>query len=217
MAWEQLTLGLPESPAAGLLEYWRGYSWTSPPALDGFAEGTVATPRWAGRVTRTLMLDNGAFPAWRDGQELSFESQVEAMGPYLERSRWVVAPDIVAGGAASWSRSLRALRLWWPMRDRLLLPLQEGISLDAAIEAGEDAGGLFIGGATHGFKIAATRALRDRGFAGRIHVGRIAKPRHLAALCEAADSIDNTTWVRAQVANQKIDLALLLRRFIRPR
>ena len=201
----------------GRIRYYAGYSWTTPEVVKPFSRGQVATPRWAKRVKGPLMLDNGAWPAFRDGVELPFSKQVAAMAPFIERAEWIIAPDKVAAGEESWVRTRRALALWHEHAHKMLLPVQEGADLSEVVAWGRHAGGLFVGGSTYDWKIAVSKMLRGLGFEGVIHVGRIARPQHLSALSGVADSIDNTTWVRAQNYNKALPLAALLRQYIEPR
>jgi hypothetical protein len=167
------------------------------------------------------MLDNGAFPAWRDGITLTgremFLAQRDAIADLGGRVRWAIAPDIVAGGEDSWRRSLT----WAPELQALgvevLLPVQEGQHLRRCAEQAQEMGaGLFVGGATKGWKIAAARRLREFAPDAHIHVGRVALAGHLQRLAGVIDSFDSTYWVRAQEHNKRRSLTEITPFLTRP-
>ncbi len=174
--------------------------------------GVVVTPRYArqfvaevrGELSERVILDNGAFPAWRDGRELSLSAQLDGLREALEHlsPEWLVVPDVVADADASWRRTLAALVELRDVRAGMLLAMQDGMDVArvAEVARAHDAG-VFIGGSDWRFKYGALRALMGLGVRW-VHVGRASKRSHLQTCCDLhADSCDSTTYLRRQRYN----------------
>lgn len=151
-----------------------------------------------------VMLDNGAYPAYRDGLELSFVDQLDGLLASLELfpdAAWLVAPDVVAEPRRSWARTTQSLATLEPFGlSRVLVPFQNGMSLDhvagLALELGS---GVFVGG-TLDWKLQAAARLEARGL--YVHVGRVASDAQLAACARhGVSSIDSTSFLRRQHHN----------------
>ena len=141
-------------------------------------------------------IDNGAFPAWSNGEEWDEDAFLRALDwteGHSAKPRWVVVPDVVTDAEATMESWVR----WAPrMRERglrLALAVQDGMTPADAEPLGADV--IFVGGSTE-WKMG---TLTDwcRAFP-RVHVGRINGLRGLMA-CHAAgaESVDGTGYFRA--------------------
>jgi len=160
-------------------------------------------------LSERTILDNGAFPAFERGLgRLPLAEQLggvhEAMasiGPLVE---WIVAPDVVGDGAASRSRTEASLpELEGYGLGRLLIALQEGTDFGWALGLARELGaGVFIGGATDGFKVRALGLIESMGGARWVHVGRVNR-FDMFDVCarSAADSCDTSSLLRGQAHN----------------
>ena len=215
-------LGFSEmlNEGAGDLLIFSGYSFTIEKEILDLSSGLVAGPKWAKKCLReypshNIILDNGAFPAWKSGLSLSYEQQIEdvlrAVDHAQDRLIAVIAPDIVGGAAESWLRTIKSLDQLLGLP--LLLPIQEGIDIEEAVRAADylDAG-LFIGGATMRFKIEAAKTIGGRVYT---HAGRINRDGWLHTFSNLVDAVDSTTWVRSQTWNKRFNWAHILRRYVR--
>lgn len=139
-------------------------------------------------------LDNGAFPAWNNGEPWNAEAFRRLLAWATRQAqppRWVLVPDVVADRAATlarwreWAPYVRAYG--WP----LAFAAQDGMT-PADVPA--DADVVFLGGGTE-WKRAAI-APWCKAFP-RVHVGRINTYEWLS-YCEraGAESCDGTGWFR---------------------
>ena len=131
-------------------------------ALDAAGWGMLITPdsyrparvEFALSRGMPLALDNGAFAAWSRGEDWEktqregFEKRAEELGGVVS---WIVAPDIVAGGA----RSLELSQAWIPwLLERtplVMLPVQDGMTPEdvaPVIAEHHPRVGIFLGGST---------------------------------------------------------------------
>jgi hypothetical protein len=131
-------------------------------ALDAAGWGMLITPdsyrparvEFALSRGMPLALDNGAFAAWSRGEDWEktqregFEKRAEELGGLVS---WIVAPDIVAGGA----RSLELSEAWIPwLLERtplVMLPVQDGMTPEdvaPVIAEHHPRVGIFLGGST---------------------------------------------------------------------
>jgi hypothetical protein len=63
------------------------------------------------RIGQSVMLDNGAFSAWRRGHVPDWAAYYEWCGPWLDcPTTWAVIPDVIGGGAADNDRLISE----WP-------------------------------------------------------------------------------------------------------
>ena len=209
---------------AGSLRYLAGYSFSVPERVRPYIHGIVSTPRWVDRAAASypwpIMLDNGAFPAWRDGVTLDPVGSMRAMraacAKHGERVVSLIAPDIIAGGERSWrvTAHYAARMREWSQGRRIFLPVQEGQNLELVVRYAQESDcDLFVGGATHEFKCSTSEALRALWPGAYIHVGRIAADGDLYWHSSRADSFDNTSFVRAQHYNKRQPYELQLGRY----
>jgi len=164
------------------------------------AGGKVRSPR-----VFPCMVDNGAYGAWRSGNEWNgdrFIRSLESIGTLLH---FVVAPDIVAGGNDSLGHSIR-----WHARVKpfgpVYLAVQDGMNVNDIIRHAETGAwaGLFVGG-TKAWKWRTARQwcriARSNGMG--CHIGRAATPRGMRVAWEiGATSIDGNQplWSRRHMA-----------------
>lgn len=151
---------------------------------EGLGE-CVCPEEWPPR-RRPFFLDNGAFRAWRAGRPFDEVAFTRTLA-LAAGADFVVAPDVVAGGAASLDLS----RSWLHRLDgRVYLAVQDG--MDPGVDlAGFD--GVFVGG-TLPWKLARGAEWVEAAHrAGRpCHIGRVGTPRRVAwARAIGADSIDS--------------------------
>jgi hypothetical protein len=95
--------------------------------------------------------DNGAYGDWTAGRpfdEARFRAEVQRMRTEdRQRPDFIVAPDIVAGGAESLARSVE----WLPQLADvapIFLAVQDGMTTNDVRAAASGFGGLFVGGTT---------------------------------------------------------------------
>lgn len=215
------------------LDYWAGYTWSMPlGAQIDYCRGIVLAPRWAERFLRDwakieererlgLMLDNGAFGAWKTKTPLSYEEQVETMRQAIDvipRPEYVVLPDVVGDPDASWVRAQRAAVDFEDfVADRAAaLVLQDGANVENYVAFAQELGALvFIGGAKKLWKMEALAQVREKAPDLRVHVGRISREDALAKACElGAQSFDTTTFLRQQNDNKAIDWKSRFERYV---
>lgn len=205
---------------AGKLRIYSGFSFTIKPEILDLSVGLVSGPKWVAKSCRQfpkhkILLDNGAFPAWCAGVELSFEEQIKSVvqaARFVDQQRLldgIIAPDIVGAGEKSWKRTMRSLKFLEGYK--LLLPVQEGVNIEQAIDVCRQRScGLFIGGKSFAFKLKAAQQINGRVYT---HAGRISKDGWLHTFSSLVDAVDSTTWVRSQHWNQKTNWAEILRRY----
>lgn len=152
-------------------------------------------------------IDNGAWTAHQQGQPFddgAFVTCVDLLGRAAE---WVAAPDIVCGGPASLAMSLRWLAWCLDRTERVLLPVQNGMTAADLAPHLSPRVGIFVGG-DDSFKegTMAMWAALARRHGAYCHVGRVNTKRRieLCALAEV-DSFDGTTWTRFAVNVAKVN------------
>jgi hypothetical protein len=155
------------------------------------------------------VLDNGAWSDFQAGRPFdgdAFERLIEQLGA---RARWIVLPDIVAGGSASLALSIRWLNRCLSVCPLVLIAVQDGmVENDLAPLVGPSVG-VFLGGSTE-WKLA-TMAAWGRfcaAYAVHYHVARVNTGRRMAmAVAAGADSVDGTSATRYAVTIRKLDNA----------
>ena len=205
---------------AGKMEYWAGWKWSHPKELRPWIAGQVITPRWAEdyKSDDRIILDNGAFAAWRDNQPMGEEfhvSEVLRAGRLL-RPEFVVLPDIVAGGDESLRRSRQSAPVIHSElpSSRLLVAVQEGMKIWEAMELADMfGGGIFVGGADYAWKRYAVETIRAKSKSMYVHVARIWKDGDLCWHSSRTQSFDNTTFGRGLNFNVKLDKVKSLQRY----
>lgn len=209
---------------AGKMDFWAGWQWIYKPEMIGYMRGIVISPKWATdyRQSYPVMLDNGAWPAFRDGEDIPEDVHLnnvleaaEALSP-----EYVICPDIVGGGDESLQRTARTIR---PIYDAtrlygstMLVPVQEGMKLWPAVDLARSfGGGMFVGGASYTWKRYAVTTIREYDPDIYIHVGRIWKDGDCHWHSSQIDSYDNTTYGRGQEWNNRRPIGQLLSRYAR--
>lgn len=101
--------GTPITAQRHLLEHMTGAHF----CVSHFAPAQVALCH---RVGQSVMLDNGAFSAWRSGKPVSdWQPYYDWCDRWLEcPTTWAVIPDLITGDEEENSRLCRA----WPFRER---------------------------------------------------------------------------------------------------
>lgn len=143
-----------------------------------------------------VMLDNGAWSAFTQGQpfdELAFGKAFDLIG---EKASMVVVPDIVAGGLHSLEFSLKWLQRLEGYPGIRLLAVQDGMVPDDVRSLLSPGVGIFVGGSTS-WKIQTCHSwgLLARRRNCHLHVGRVNSAKRIL-LCSAAagaHSIDGTS------------------------
>ncbi len=167
------------------------------------------TNHWHTEGFNHYVLDNGA---WSDHQnnrpfdDETFERLIDQLGA---RARWVVLPDIVAGGLPSLELSLRWTNRCLSACPMALLAVQDGMTENDVAPFLGPAIGLFLGGSTP-WKISTMAAwgafCRRRGV--YFHVGRVNTGKRMAmAIAAGADSVDGTSASRFATTTRMLDLA----------
>lgn len=207
----QLSLDPILTHGCGRVQFFCGYAYGAP-IVDGFTHGIVSTPRYIPRLLQEtdlpVVLDNGAYPAFRDGVDLPYHRQRGSIREALSliddrRLLWAVLPDVVADADESFRRALKALIELAVPPSKWLLPVQEGAPFDEYARFIEfyELGGAFVGGATKAFKWEATKALSGR--VPWLHVARVCRDAELHRITWlGADSFDSTTPTRAFTHHQ---------------
>jgi len=160
---------------------------------------------WKGRIA----LDNGAWGSFQRGEPWSSSCFVPLVERYGARADFVVAPDIVAGGLASLSASLRWLPRLLGCVERVLIPVQDGmVPLDVDDYLGERVG-VFVGGTTE-WKLANLRSFCELAteHGAWSHVGRVNSVTRInKCLSAGATSFDGTSVSRYAKTLPKLDAA----------
>jgi len=140
-------------------------------------------------------LDNGAFPAWKNGaewDEAAFVSHLSLAVTLQQPPSWVVAPDVVADAEATMSQ-------WPSWREEIeargmtaALAVQDGMVPEAVRELDPEV--IFVGGTTKWKWLWLERWCREFP---RVHVGRVNTYKWLLRCHHAgAESCDGTGWFR---------------------
>lgn len=147
-------------------------------------------------------LDNGAYRAWRDGEEWSpdgFVTRLEDLGEKMPRPPdFVVLPDAHQNGELSLARSGRWADRVAEYGVDYYLPVQDGMAVEPAVRAAVelDASGVFIGGSEE-FKreFASPFCLTAHDYGLSAHIGKPG-PRLTWARDAGADSVDTASITR---------------------
>lgn len=153
-------------------------------------------------------IDNGAWSAFCQGRQFdvpAFDRVVHRLG---DAADFIVAPDIVEGGAASLDLSLS----WVPQLRGVapvLIAVQDGMTDDDLRPHVDERVGIFVGGSTR-WKLSSLprwgRLAREVGC--YLHVGRVNSCRRIgfSALC-GAHSFDGTSATRFASTLPRLDNA----------
>lgn len=159
---------------------------------------------------RPYALDNGAWSAFQQGTEFDGNAFLRAVDKVGEHAEWIVLPDIVMGGQRSLDLSLSWLDRLAGLPTRLLIAVQNGMTVDDVRHYLNPSVGIFVGGDTQ-WKETTTQ---EWGSLARrrncyLHVGRVNSQRRIR-ICAAAgaDSFDGTSVTRFAVTMRPLDTAL---------
>jgi len=143
-------------------------------------------------------VDNGAFPAWKNGEPWDEDTFVKSLDWVAEQQllpRWIVVPDVVTDPEGTFE----AWEEWAPRLRRLGVPLalavQDGMT-PAEVYARADPEVIFVGG-SRDWKLATRREWAKRF--PRVHVGRVNGVRDLLACRQlGVESVDGTGFFRGR-------------------
>ena len=152
-------------------------------------------------------LDSGAWGCFQRKEvfcEVSYRRLIDWLGRDAD---WIVLPDIVEGGQASLSFSLK----WRSLVSQFSLPLlavQDGMRPEELPQVGPDLG-IFVGGSTS-WKLATLmdwgQLAQERG--AYLHVGRVNSAKRIVLCQDArADSFDGTSATRFSCTLPRLDNA----------
>ena len=145
-------------------------------------------------------LDNGAFPAWKNGEPWDEEVFIEALDWVKGQSiqpKWIVVPDVVTDCEGTF----KAWEKWEPRLRHLRIPLalavQDGMTAkEVELRASPDV--IFVGG-SRPWKLQTRRTWAETF--PRVHVGRVNGLRDLVACHElGVESVDGTGFFRGRRA-----------------
>lgn len=154
------------------------------------------------RTSHGWFLDCGAFVDWRAGRAFDFvrwERDLRYVAYRVEAGKltppdFIVMPDIVAGGAASLTRSVEELASVPPELPVRYLVVQEGMTSAQVANVLPHFGGIFVGGATMAWKLGTAPEWIALAHAHGLscHIGRIGTLARLeTARRLGADSVDS--------------------------
>lgn len=151
-------------------------------------------------------LDNGAWSYHQRGLPFDDDAFSEALCTVGADADFVVAPDIVCGGPASWEMSLA----WLPRVNGVarvaLLAVQDGFTAEQVAPHLNEHTGVFVGGSTEWkLKTMARWAALARAHGAWCHVGRVNTARRIH-MCQHAGvtSFDGTSPTRFSKTTQKL-------------
>ena len=141
-----------------------------------------------------IAVDSGAWAYAQRGEPFDEGRYMAAVAAFGARASFVVLPDIVEGGRDSLDLSLRWLEVTLRVCPRVLIAVQDGLTVSDLEGVLGPRVGVFVGGST-AWKEATMRqwgeTARARG--AYLHVGRVNTLRRLDLCADAgADSFDGT-------------------------
>lgn len=145
--------------------------------------------------------DNGAwadFQAGREFNEYEYERFLDWVVGQSVPPKWLVLPDIVAGGPLSLALSVRYLNRCLSIADLVLIAVQDGMTTDDLETLVNSRVGIFLGGSTE-WKIENMRKWGDFCHEKEIyyHVARVNTIRRIElAIFSGATSIDGSNASR---------------------
>jgi hypothetical protein len=157
--------------------------------------------------------DNGAwadFQAGRDFDEDGFERFLDWFAAQPVTPRWLVLPDIVAGGLRSLELSMRYQNRCLSIAPLVLIAVQDGMQQsDLAPLVGRNVG-IFLGGSTE-WKLANMAGwgafCAEHGI--YYHVARVNTEKRIwMAVAAGADSVDGSSASRFAVTTPRLNRAL---------
>jgi hypothetical protein len=154
-------------------------------------------------------LDNGAWTAFTHKEPFDFKAFEYALSRMGRDADWVVAPDIVGGGMRSFDLSVAWLRRCLDSCSRVLLAVQDGMTLDCVSDVVGQRIGLFVGGTTE-WKLSsmpmwgALAASKGLWF----HVARVNSTVRILLCCTVgATSFDGSSASRYALSLPRLDRA----------
>ena len=160
---------------------------------------------WVGPIA----LDNGAWGSYQRGEEWCRRSFESLLANHADRADFVVAPDIVAGGRESLTRSVEWLPSLLSTTERVLIPVQDGMAPGDLGGLLGDRVGVFVGGTTE-WKLRNIRPFCDAATEAGAwsHVGRVNSVTRInVCLSAGATSFDGTSASRYAKTLPKLDAA----------
>lgn len=154
-------------------------------------------------------VDNGAWKAYQQGLEWQADPFVRLVQRLGAGADFVVAPDIVAGGHASLRLSLSWLPRLLDQCERVLLPVQDGMTPAHVLPHLSRRVGVFVGGSTE-WKLANLRSFCAAAVSvgAWAHVGRVNSVKRIrACLAAGASSFDGTSASRYAKTLPPLDAA----------
>tara|TARA_B100000530_G_C15897989_1_gene464222 strand:+ start:219 stop:839 length:621 start_codon:yes stop_codon:yes gene_type:complete len=180
-------------------------------ALMAAGWGFFLTPaaKWLGDWAGPYAIDNGAWSAHTQGVEWQPEPFEALVSNHAAGADFIVAPDIVAGGAQSLARSVEWLPKLLAVTQRVLIPVQDGMTCADVAPYLSPRVGLFVGGSTD-WKLRNLRSLCEfaRIHGAWAHVGRVNSVKRIGACLSAgATSFDGTAASRYVKELPRLDAA----------
>lgn len=154
-----------------------------------------------------IAIDNGAWGCFQRGIEWTPERFLPLVHEHGADAMWVVAPDIVMGGAESLARSLSWLPELLQLTPRVLIAVQNGMTDDDLRPHVGSRVGLFVGGDTEWkeFSLPMWGKLAQET-ACWLHVGRVNSARRIRLCALAgAHSFDGTSASKYAVTLPRLD------------
>ena len=182
------------------LQALRDHGWRllmSPDTLKR-CKGKTA-PRWPDDTSAHYALDNGAWGCHQQSRPFDVDAFMWAFDRIGSGADWVVAPDIVGGGA----ESLSLTRAWLPKLShrRVLIAVQDGMQPTHIRSLINNGRGIFLGGSTE-WKLRTMPMWGEfaRSVGCYFHVARVNTMKRLRA-CQfvGASSIDGSSATRFSV------------------
>lgn len=184
---------MPANNTSWIVDYWQG-------RYGGLGHLYSPQRKENPRPHMLYALDNGAWPAFKNGQPWDaklFIAHIERYAFHALRPDWVIVPDVVADMEATWRNWYHWTPHLHPYDLSYALAVQDGMTPSwVRKEIRPKPGVIFIGGSTD-WKWS-TLAEWCREFP-RVHVGRVNTGDQLER-CRAAgaESVDGTGWFRGQ-------------------
>lgn len=106
--------GLPMTPSADMLRAMRGRH-----AMVSFEDSRQIED--AAEICQSIVLDNGAFSAWRSGKDYDFQGYLEWARHWVKHPavEWCVIPDVIDGDEFTNSHRIRS----WPLPSAVSVPV----------------------------------------------------------------------------------------------
>lgn len=165
------------------------------------ARGVLRTEGFA------FSLDNGAWTAHQRGEPFDTPAFERALGLLGSTADFVVLPDIVCGGAASLTLSMRWLPRVLEVARLALLPVQDGMRSEEIAPLLSERVGIFVGG-SDAWKEQTAELWGSIGRGRWVHVGRVNTARRISICAHAgATSFDGSSASRFATTLPMLDRA----------